>query len=80
MEKFNQLWGIMAPYSGFDRFNKPYSQAMQCSRKEMKALRHMIGPVFAATLLNPLLSQMISFTDILICIKNLEYFNLMALY
>jgi len=55
--KFNQLWAMMAPYPGFAQFNKPYSHVTQSSGKEIKALGHMIVPVFAVTLFNPLASQ-----------------------
>jgi len=71
---------MMAPYPGFTRFIKPYSQVTHWSGKKMKALRHVIVPVFAVTLLNPLASQRIPFTEGLLCVKNLVYFHLMALY
>jgi thiaminase len=80
IDKFNQLWAMMPPYPGFAQFNKPYSQVMQWSGKEMKALGRVIVPAFAATLLNPLASQRIPFTEALLCIKNLVYFHLMAQY
>jgi len=80
IDKFKQLWAMMPPYPGFARFNKPYRQATQWSGKEMKALGHVIVPVFMATLLNPLASQTISFTDALLCIQNLVCFHLMAQY
>ena len=80
IDKFNQLWSMMPPYPGFARFNKPYSQVTQWTGKEMKALGRVIFPVFVATLLNPLASQRIPFTEALLCIKNLVYFNLMAQY
>jgi hypothetical protein len=53
IDKFKQLWAMMPPYPGFARLNKPHIQATQLSGKEMKALGHVIVPVFAATLLNP---------------------------
>jgi hypothetical protein len=53
---------------------------MQWRVKEMKALGRVIVPVFAATLLNPLASQQIPFTEALLCIKNLLYFHLMGQY
>jgi hypothetical protein len=78
--KFNQLWAMMPPYSGFARFNKPYSKVRQWSGKEMKALGHLIVPVFTATLLNPSASHRIPLTEALLCIMNLVYFHLMAHY
>ena len=46
----------------------------------MKALGRVIVPVFTATLLNPLASQRIPFTEAQVSIKNLVYFHLMAQY
>ena len=80
INKFNQLWAMMPPYPGFARFTKPYSQVTQWSGKEMKALGHVIVPVFAATLSNPLVNQRIPFTEVLLCVKNVVYFHLMAQY
>ena len=80
IDKFNQLWVRMPPYSDFTRFDKPYSQVMQWGGKEVKALGHMIVPVFTATPSNPLLSQWIPFTEALLCVKNLFYFYYMAQY
>ena len=80
IDKFNQLWAMIPPYPGFDRFNKPHSQATQWSGKQMKALGHENVPVLAVTLLNPSASQKIPFTEALLCVKNLLYFHLMAQY
>jgi len=80
IDQFNQLWAIMPPYSGFARLNQPYSQVMQWSGKEMKALGRVIVPVSAATLLNPSATQKILFTDALLCVKNSVYFHIMAQY
>jgi hypothetical protein len=33
IDTFNQLWAMMAPYPGFARFNKPYSQVTQLGGK-----------------------------------------------
>jgi hypothetical protein len=66
IDKFNQLWAMMPPYPGFARFNKPYSQMTQWSGKEMKAPGRLIVSVFTATLLNPLASQRIPFTEALL--------------
>jgi hypothetical protein len=46
----------------------------------MKALGRVIVPVFAASLLTPLVSQRIPFTEALLCAKNLVYFHHMAQY
>jgi len=46
----------------------------------MKALGHVIVPVFAVTLLYPLASQRIPFTEALLSVKNLVYFHLLAQY
>jgi len=70
----------MPPYPGFVRFNKPYSQMMHWSCKEMKVLRRVIVPVFVATLSNPSASQRIPFKEALLCVKHLVYFRLMAQY
>jgi len=70
----------MPPYCGFARFNKPYSQVTQWSGKEMNALGRVMVPVSAATLPNPSESQKIPFTEALLCVKNLVYFNLKAQY
>jgi len=78
IDKCNQVWAMMPPYPCFSQFNKPYSQVTQCSGKEMKALRHMIVPVFAATLSNPLARLRIPFTAALLCVKDLVNFHLMA--
>jgi hypothetical protein len=47
---------------------------------ETKALRCLIVPVIAPTLLNPLESQRIPFTESLLCVRNIGYFHLMAQY
>jgi len=80
IDKFNMLWVMMPPYPGFAQINKPYSQVTQWSVKQMKALRHVMVPVFTATLGNPSVSQRISFTEALSCINNLVYGSLMAQY
>jgi len=80
INNINKLWEMMPPYPSFARFNKPYSQVTQWGSKEMKALGPVIVPVFAATLLNPSISQRIPFTDSLLHVKNLVYFQLMAQY
>jgi hypothetical protein len=46
----------------------------------MKALGHVIVPVFVVTLLNPLANQWIPFTEALLCVKHLQYFHLTAQY
>jgi hypothetical protein len=40
----------------------------------------VIVPVFAVTLSNPSVSQMISFAEALVCITNLAYFDHVAQY
>jgi len=52
----------------------------QWSSKEIKAIGHVIVPVIGVTLSNPLASQMIPFTDALLCVKNFGYFHLVAQY
>jgi hypothetical protein len=74
IDKLNQLCTMMPSNPGFARFNKPYSQVTQWSGNEIKALGRVIGPVFAATFLNPSASQRIPFTEALLCIKNLVKF------
>jgi len=69
IDKFNQLLVMIPPYPGFARFNKPYSQVMQCSGKQMNGLGHVIVPVSAATLLNPLASQRNPFTKALLRVE-----------
>jgi hypothetical protein len=71
IDKVDQLWAMMPSYPGIARFNKPYSQVMHWSGKEMKALRCVIVPVFAVTLVNPSASQRIPFTEALLCAKDL---------
>jgi len=78
IDKFYQLRAMMPPYSGLAWFNKLYSQVMQWRGKEMKALGHVVVPVFIATLLNPLASQRIPFTEALLRVKNLVYCHIMA--
>jgi hypothetical protein len=78
--KFNQLWAMMPPYPGFTRFNKPYSHVTQWSGKEMKALRHVIVPVFTATFSIPSVSERIPFTEALLGVCNIVYFLLVAQY
>jgi len=80
INKFNQLWTMIPLYRGFAWFNKSYIQVTQWSGKGMKALRHVIVSVFVVTLLNPLASQWIPFTEPLLCVKNFVYFHLMAQY
>jgi hypothetical protein len=46
----------------------------------MKALRDVFVPAFAATVLNPLASHRIPFTEALLCVKNFVYFRCMAQY
>ena len=69
IDKFNQLSVMIPPYPGFARFNKPYSQVTQCSGKQMNGLGHVIVPVSAATLLNPLASQRNPFTKALLRVE-----------
>jgi len=76
----NQFWEMMPPYSGVAWFNKPYHQVMHWCGKEVKGLGHVIVLVFAATVLNPLVSQSIPFTEALLCLKNFVYFHLMVQY
>jgi len=80
IEKFNQRWAMMLQYPGFAQFNKPYGQVTHWRGNETKELRCMIVPVFVATLLHPLASQRIPFTEALLCIKNLVKFHLMRKY
>jgi hypothetical protein len=80
MDKFNQLWAMMPPYPGFARFNKPDSQVMQWSGKEMKALGHVNVAVLVATFSIPSASQRITFKEALLCVKNLVDLHLMAQY
>ena len=47
---------------------------------EMEALGHTIVPVFVATLSDPSVSQRMAFTEALLYVKNLVYFDLMAQY
>jgi len=69
INKVNQLRAMTAPYPGFARFNKPYSQVLQWHGKEMKAPGCVNVPVFAATLSNPSASRRIPFTEALLCVK-----------
>jgi len=80
IHKFNQLWAMMLAYPGFARFNMPYSQVTRRGGNETKALGHVIVPVSTVTLLNPLASQRITFTEALLCVKPLVYFHPMARY
>jgi hypothetical protein len=79
INKFNQSWVMLLQYPDFARFNQLYSQVMHWwGLKEMKAIRRMIVPVFAVTLLRPSLTQRIPITDILLYVKNLLYFDFVA--
>jgi len=78
IEKINQLWAMMPPYPGFVQFDKQYSQVMQWSGKEMKALGWVIVPVFAGTILIPLASKRIPSIEAVLCVKNFVYFQVMA--
>jgi hypothetical protein len=80
IDKLIPLWAIMPPYPVIARFNKPYSQETQSRGNMMKALWCVVVPVFAAPLLNPLASQIIRFSEALLCVKNVVYFHLMAQY
>jgi len=77
---FSQLWAMMPPCSGFTQFNKPCSQVMQWSGKEMKALGRVVVPVFVAIFSMHLASQRIPLKEALLSVKNLVYFHLMAWY
>lgn len=68
----------MPSYPGFARFNPLCSQVTQCSAKEMKALRRVIIPVYAATLSNRCARHRIPCTEALLCVQNIVYFHLMA--
>ena len=46
----------------------------------MKSLGHVIVPVIPAILLNPSVSEMIPFTQAMLCIKNFVYFHVIAQY
>jgi len=78
IDKFKYLWVMMPSYPGFARFNKRYSQVMQCSWKETEGLGHVIVPDFPVTLWNRSASQWIPFTEALLCVKNFVYFHLVA--
>jgi len=80
IDKFNWLWALMPPDPGFTRFIKPSCQVTQWSGTETKALGRVIVPVFAVTLSKHSVSHRIPSTDALLCIKNIEYFHLMAQY
>jgi len=80
IDKFNQLWAIMPPYPGFACMNKPNSQMMKLNGRDMGALGRIIVSPFVATLLNPLVSQTIPFTDHLLCFKTIVYFHFTAHY
>jgi hypothetical protein len=71
---------MILPYAGFAQFNKPYSLVTQWSGNEMKALGRVIVPVFAATLLNPSVTQMIPFPQAMVFVKNSVYCHLMPQY
>jgi hypothetical protein len=64
--KFNQLGAIMSPYSGLAPFDKLYNQGTKLTGREIEALRRVSVPVFAATVLNPLASKRIPFTETLL--------------
>jgi len=76
----NQLWVMMTPDPGFTQFNKPFSVVTRRIGTVKNALRHVIFSVSAVTLLKPLASQRIPFTEALLCVKNIVYFHLMAHY
>jgi hypothetical protein len=80
IDTFSQLLAMIPPYPGVARFSKPYCQVMQWCVKEMRALGGVIVPVFMATLLNPLPSRSITFTEGLLCVTNLVYFHLLPEY
>jgi len=80
IDSFNQLWVVMPTYYGFAPLNKPYSQVMQRSGKEIKALRHIFVPIFVATLLNPSASQRIPSIGALLYVWNFMYFHLITQY
>jgi len=80
IDKFHQLWAMIPPHPGFARLNKPDCQVTQWSGKEVKALEHVRVPVFAVTHSNPSVRQRLSFTQALLCIKNLVYFDRMGWY
>jgi hypothetical protein len=80
IDQFKQLWVMIPPYSGVAYFNKPYSHVVQCSGNELKALEGVIAPVFAATHLILLASQMIPFREVWLGVKNFVYFHHMAQY
>jgi len=71
---------MIPPYPGLAQFNKPYSQVMEWSGKEINELGCVMFPVIAATLLNPSVCERILFTGALLCVKNLVHFHLMAQY
>jgi len=80
IDTFNQLWAMIPPYPGFARFNNPYCWVMRWSGKEEIALGRVIVPVFAVTLMNPSVSQMIPFTEALLCVKTFVYLHPLAPY
>jgi len=80
IHKFNQLCVMMPPYPGFAPLNKPNSKVTQSSGNEIKPLGHAIVHFLAGTLLYPLASQRIPFTEALLCIKIFVHCNHMAQY
>jgi len=80
IDKFNQLWVMIPPYTGFARCNKPYSKVTPSSGNEMNSLWYVSVPVLAATLINPSAGQRIPLTEALLCVMDLVYYHLMAQY
>ena len=80
IDKFNQLWAMMAQFPGIAQFNRPYSQMTQWSGNDMKAPRHMIGAVNVATVSYSLVSRMIPSTEVQLCVNSSVHLQIMAQY
>lgn len=80
ISKLNQRWAKIRPYHGFTPLNKLYSKVTQWSGKKMKGLGCVIVSVLVATVLTPLASQRLHFTETLLYVKNIIYFHPMTQY
>jgi len=80
IDKFNQFWAMMLAYFGFMWFHMPYSQLKHSSCQEIEELGCLTIPAFVVILLFPSAIKRNPFTEAMLWIENLEYFNHVAQY
>ena len=80
LQAFNDVWKALPPYPGFFVPRKPYREVSQWQGKEMRNLGRCLLGVLAAALAQPDQVQVAPFRRVLVCVRSLLDFSLMAQY